>query len=43
LPPLPVDLAAMTDLEHDNLTALIVDQIDHPVIALTDSVLVFAR
>jgi hypothetical protein len=40
---LPIDLTAMTNLEHDYLVVVIVHQVDDPIIALPDSVLIVAR
>lgn len=40
---LPVDFAAMADLEHDHFAAFVVYEVDDSIIALPDSVLVLAR
>ena len=40
---LPIDLPAMANLKHDYLAAFIAHEVDHPIIALPDPVLVIAR
>ena len=40
---LPVDIASVTYLEDDHLAGLIIYKIDHPVIALSNAILIFTR
>ena len=40
---LPVDVSAVTYLEDDHLAGLIIYKIDHPVIALSNAILIFTR